>query len=113
MPKYSFTGQTKSIGGVTIHQISRSSDSLVGGYIQSESNLSQQGSCFLFDQGQAYGDSRILDDAQVFGKVYGSATVSGRSSIKGEVFGNAVVTDDAQVEGRVHEQAVVKGNGRV
>jgi hypothetical protein len=113
MPKYTFTGLTKSVNGVTIHQISRAADALVGGYVQSESNLSQDGSCFLFDQGQAYGNSRILNDAQVYGKVYDSATTSGSSVIKGEVFGNALVTDDAQVQGRVYENAVVKGSGQV
>ena len=41
--KYEFTGETKEYGGVSLKRIRRLSDKLLGGWIEKESNLSQDG----------------------------------------------------------------------
>ena len=37
----------------------------LGGYIQSEHNLSQEGNCWVYDQARVYGDASIEDDAKI------------------------------------------------
>ena len=71
--KYEFTGQTKTVNGVTVRQIKRISDGVIGGYIESEKNLDQNGDCFIYD----------------------NAVVSGNASVSGNawVSGDAVITD--------------------
>ena len=49
MKKYEFTGKTKVIGDVELKQIKRLSDGLVGGWLESEDNLSHTGNCFVYE----------------------------------------------------------------
>ncbi len=73
----------------------------LGGYIENESNLSQEDSCWAFE------GTRIYDNAVVrgFARIYGYAEVSGYAV----VCGNAVVSSEAKVSGN----AVVSGNAEV
>ena len=82
--KYEFTGQSKTVNGVTVRQIKRISDGLVGGWIESEKNLDQNGDCFIYDNAVVYGEALV----------FGNARVSGYALVYGEalVFGNAVIT---------------------
>lgn len=68
-----------------------------GGYVESEANLSHEGSCW------------ILDDA----KVFDNAVVSGNAIVehKARVFGKAQVVDEAVVSGRakVYGKAEIRG----
>ena len=58
--KYEFTGETKIVDGITLRRIRRLSDGLVGGWIESERNLSHEGESFvyseaiIFDEGHAF-----------------------------------------------------------
>jgi len=65
----------------------------LGGYIESEDNLSQ-----------VYGDAWVSGDAQVYGdaRVSGNAQVSGNAWVSGnaQVYGDAWVSGDARVEQR-------------
>ena len=71
-----------------------------GGYIESESNLSQ------YDNAWVFGNARVYDDAQVYGyaQVCDDAWVSGNAQVSGNawVHGNAQVCDDAWVSGTRH-----------
>ena len=57
----------------------------IGGYIESEENLSHNGDAWVCDDAKVYGDAwvcgdaKVYDDAKVFGnaKVYGDAKVCG------------------------------------
>ncbi len=64
----------------------------LGGYIESEQNLSQ-----VSDNAWVYGDARVYGDAQVSGnaRVYGNARISGNAQVYGNawVYGNARVYD--------------------
>ena len=79
----------------------------LGGFIESTSNLSKRGSCWVYDDGavfcdaKVYGDAKICDNADVYdnARVYGKAKVSG----------NAKIYDNAKVSGRVK----VKDYGKV
>ena len=99
--KYEFTGEIKEFYGRTLHRIKRISDGLIGGWIESEENLSHKDDCFV------YGEAVVCGEAEVCGKarVYGKAVVYG----KAEVYGKAVVCGEAEVygEARVYGEAVV------
>ena len=79
----------------------------LGGYIQSEANLSHEGDCWVHD------DAKVYHNA----KVYGNATVYNTSLIYGSahVFGNAVVSEDAQVydNAAVYDNALVYNGAQV
>ena len=89
--KYEFTGETKDIHNCTVRQIRRISDGEVGGWIESDKNLSHEGDAWVS------GDALVSGDAWVSGnaKVSGNAWVSGTS----KVFGDAWVSGDAWVYG--------------
>ncbi|MFN3827656.1 MAG: hypothetical protein ACK4NR_08550 [Micavibrio sp.] len=94
----------------------------LGGYIQSEGNLSHEGSAWVFDYAQVEGGARIIDEAQVRdeARVRGTVVVSGFAIIEhsaqlsgdcrvgcsarvgggASVTDGALVTDNAQVYGR-------------
>nr|DAY92917.1 MAG TPA: Putative transferase, nesg, ydcK, Structural Genomics.38A [Caudoviricetes sp.] len=76
----------------------------LGGYIEREVNLSQEGNAWVFGDAQVSGDARVSGNAWVSG----DAQVSGNA----RVFGNAWVSGDAQVSGyaRVSGDAQVSGN---
>ena len=85
----------------------------IGGYVESESNLSHLGNAWIYDDTRVYGNARVSGDAEVYGdaRVFGSAKVYGDA----RVFGNAEVYGDARVFGsaRVFGFAIVSGNARV
>jgi hypothetical protein len=79
----------------------------LGGYVEKEDNLAQDGDAWVCDDAWVYGNARVYDDAWVYGdaRVYGNAEVYGDA----RVYGNARVYDDAWVYG----DARVYGNARV
>ena len=125
--KYTFTGQTKTYvgeafdgwGGVKVRQIKRISDGLVGGWIESKKNLSQDGDCFIYDDAVVCGDAKVYENASVSKSalVYDNARIYGNALIYGnaEVCGDAVVCGDAKVYGYalVCGNVSVYGNARV
>jgi hypothetical protein len=82
-PKYEFIGETKKFNGITLRRIRRLSDGLVGGWIESEANLSHKGKCFVYGDTRVYGDARVYGNARVYGdtRVYGNARVYGDTRI--------------------------------
>ena len=115
----------------------------IGGYIQSENNLSQLDDCWIYDNAKVYDNAIVRDNVQVCGKaivcdnarirgyavvqhdavVRGNADVSGNARIWGnaevsgdaEVSGNAIVSGNAEVSGnaRIWGNAEVSGNARI
>jgi len=69
----------------------------IGGWIESDKNLSHEGLCWVFGDARVYGDARVFGNAQVSdnARVYGDARVFGDAW----VFGNARVFGDARVFG--------------
>ena len=91
----------------------------MGGFVESEENLSQKGECWVADNALIADNAWIADDAQVYGnaKVYDSAKVYGNAWVYGDVevsenawvYGDAKVSDGAWVYG----DAEVAGNAKV
>lgn len=122
--KYELTNETIKIYGRTLHRIKALRDvglnvkkGDLGGFIENENNLSQNGNCWIFesakvfDSAKVFGDAEVYDEAMVFGKamvhnsakiydsvkVYNSAKVCGKTKIydSAEIYGNATVYDNA------------------
>jgi len=68
----------------------------LGGYVEGYHNLSQKGSCWIFDDSKVYSNAKIEDNAIV-------KSVS-------EVYGNAVVKDDVIIsQSEVYDNARIIG----
>ena len=113
--KYKLTEETKCVAGITLYRIQalinipshsvKAGD--LGGWVQSENNLSQDDTAWVSGNAQVYDNALVYDDAQVYGnaRVYGEAQVYGEARVSD----NACVYDNA----RVYDNAWVCGNARV
>lgn len=116
MKKYELTDETIEVYGTALHRIKALKDfgnvkkGELGGYVESERNLSQEGNCWVC------GNAKVYDNAWVFGnaRVCGNAEVCGNAWVYGnvEVCGNAKVCGDAELCGNawVYGNAEVCGN---
>ena len=91
--KYEFTGKTQNYPGAILRQIRRISDGEVGGWIESEDNLSHQSDAWVYGNAKVSGDARVNGDAWVSdnARVFGDARVNGNARVSGDarVNGNA------------------------
>ena len=75
----------------------------LGGYVEKEDNLAQNGNAWVFDDAEVYGNARVYGNAEVYGdaRVCGDAWVYGDARVYGDawVCGNAEVYGDARVCG--------------
>lgn len=100
----------------------------IGGYVESEKNLSQLGDCWIYDNAKVYdnaivvGNAKVCDNARVHNnaqvcdnaivrdnvQVWGDAFVMGNA----RVFGNAIIRDNAVVRGdaRIFDNVIVRDN---
>ena len=97
----------------------------LGGYVEKEENVSQDGNAWVSGDARVYGDAEVSGDARVYGdaevsgnaRVSGNAEVSGNARVSGnaEVYGNAWVSGNAEVSGDawVSGNAEVSGDARV
>ena len=127
--KYKLTENTNIVNGVILHQIQALKDfgnvkaGDLGGWIESEENLSQEGNCWVssnarvFCNAQVYGNARVFCKAQVNGnaRVFGNAQVFDNALVFGnaQVCGNAWVFDNAQVFDNALVSEWVYGNAQV
>ena len=81
----------------------------LGGYIESEKNLSHEGNCWVSDDAYIYNNAYIYGNAKVYGdaQVYGNAQVSG----KAQVYGKAKVGKDALILSN-DDYTTISGFGR-
>lgn len=93
MDKYEITGETRLYNGHLLHRIRRLSDGLLGGWIGSTYNLSQEGSCFIYDDAIVYEYAQVKDDAQIKDK----AVISDHAII----FGTTEVTNGVEIGGDI------------
>ena len=65
MKKYKLTDETTDVLGITLHRVKALKDfddvkkGELGGYVESERNLSQAGNCWV------YGNAKVCDNAKV------------------------------------------------
>lgn len=97
----------------------------LGGYIEKEENLSQEGNCWVYDNAKVRGNAQVYDNAQVFGEtqvggkaqIFGNAQVFENAKVSGsaEVYGYTKIYNDAEVSGsaKVYDEAQVFGKAQV
>lgn len=109
----------------------------LGGYIEKEENLSQEGNCWVSDEARVYdnakvsGNARVYNDAKVFGnaqiydnagvfddaEVYGNAKVYGKTEVSesAEVFGETEIFGKAQIYNgaKVYKNAKIYDNAQI
>lgn len=111
--KYKLTEETKQYNGKILHRIEalrdfrdvRAGD--LGGWVEGEHNLSQEGDCWVYDE------SMVLDNARIEDSAFSSwkSIISENAKIKyfSMVTGNAEVFGNAQIIGKV----VIYGNAQI
>lgn len=124
--KYEFTGETTTdiAEGATLHRIRavrtfgdiKAGD--LGGWVESEKNLSHEGNCWVYDESAIFGSASVLGNAKVNNEsmIYDSACVdSGAVINNSEVFGSAQVSGFAQVArgSLVYQRALIAGSAKV
>ena len=117
--KYKLTEETLEIEGHVLNRIIALRDfgevkkGDLGGFIEKESNLSHDWTCWIYNDAVVRGNAMVYGDAKVYGnaEVYGNATVCGEAMVYGnaEVYGEAKVCGNAEVYG----EAMVCGNAEV
>ena len=118
--KYCLTTETITINGHVLHRIMALKNFAgvikvgdLGGFIESERNLSHEGICWVADDAKVYGNATVRNNAVVYAGalVWEDAQVSGYAWVCGnaKVFGNALVAGHA----RVYDGAWVFGNSQV
>ena len=113
--KYEFTGETRALSSTTIlHRIRAVIDipsagvnaGDIGGWIESDSNLSHRGDAWVDGNAWVCGDARVYGNALVCenARVSGNAWVCGSARVCGNAWvgGNAWVSGDAWVGGDAH-----------
>ena len=123
--KYELTDDVKEFNGNILHRIkaikdfSRINAGDLGGWVESEDNLSHEGDAWVYGDAKVYGDAWVYGDAKVYGnaKVCGDAMVYGNAKVCGDawVYGDAKVCGNAMVYGNaeVYGDAWVYGNAKV
>ena len=107
--KYELTSETiETDEGITLYRIKALKDfgnvnkGDLGGFIESEDNLSQEGSTWVYNNARVFGNAKVFgnalvyENAQVSGDVqlYGNAQLCGNAQVSGDacIYGNAKVT---------------------
>jgi UDP-3-O-[3-hydroxymyristoyl] glucosamine N-acyltransferase len=97
----------------------------IGGYVESEDNLSHEGSCWVYNDAQMFGNATMSGNAFMFGnavmsgkaQMFGNATMSGNAVMFGyaQMSGNARISGNACMFGnaRIFGNAVMSGNARI
>lgn len=97
----------------------------LGGYIQSEDNLSHKGDCWVYDNAKVFNSAKIHDNAIIFenaqvydeAEVFGNARIHGNAKIydKAGIFDNTTVFENARVcnNARIKYIARVYGNAKI
>lgn len=121
--KYRLTAETMRFDGVMLHRIKALKDfgnveaGELGGWVESEKNLSQEGNCWIAINAKAYANAYIYGNAILTWNaiacentsIYGNAFISDESVTRGfthlygnvEVCGKSVIDGDAKLFGNV------------
>ena len=132
MKKYELTNEIKNLpGGVVLYRIRALKNFAdiaagdLGGFVQSERNLDQEGNAWVRNDAQVYGGAWVHGNARIFGnaQITGQAEVGGNASVyeDAKVYGDAWVSGDAEVcgsalvcgEARVYGSACISGSAWV
>lgn len=111
--------------GVTLHRIralksfGRVQKGDLGGFIEKEDNLSQEGNCWVYGDAKVYGNAKVCDNAIVkdYATVSGSAYIRNKAYVSSfaKVYDNADVCDESIVGGSclVHGDTMVRDKAAI
>ena len=129
--KYELTDETINHYGTTLYRIKALKDFCdvkagdIGGYVESEDNLSQEGNCWIFGDAIVKGKAKVLDNATAIGNaqvldhaiIKDYAIVSDYATVTdhSKVYDHSIVVGCARINGtsEVHGYAIVGGNADV
>ena len=97
----------------------------LGGYIEKEENLSQEGNCWVYDNARVFDNAKVYENAKVYGeaqvcdnvKIYGNAEIFEYGLVRGvtevsdnaQIYGNALVRNDV----KIYENTKIYGNSKI
>ena len=123
--KYELTDETIEHNGHTLHRIRALRDfgsvksGQLGGFVESEDNLSHEGNCWIAGNAKVYGHGSVRRDASVRhrAEVYDDAIITDEAIVdyEAKVYGKATVTDNASISdhAKVYERAYVSNHALV
>ena len=103
----------------------------IGGYVESENNLSHDNYCWIYDNAKVYDNARVHEHAKIYdnSEVYGNAQIYGNAIVynnaksfgnakifdNAKIFGNAIAFGDAQIyeNAQIYGDALVRGNAKI
>ena len=144
--KYELTEETMVYEGHTLHRIKALKDFMtlakytddshsgivkkgdLGGWVESEDNLSQEGDCWIFDEAKVFGNALVKEDFNLFDnamaydtsllmdrgmaldnvKIYGRAVINGNMVL---IFNNVKIYDNAIIN--TFNTCVIKDNAEI
>ena len=93
--------QIRALKSFYIDEFTEIKTGQLGGYVESEENLSQQGSCWIYNNVKIRGNVKVYESAILCGAVraYGNAKIHGECNIGGDIFitGNAEIKGEARI----------------
>src|SRR5574344_232701 len=105
--KYELTDETLEWRCHTLYRIKALKDFSdvhkgdLGGWIEKESNLSQDDDCWAYDDAKVYGNAKVFGNANIFdnAEVHGNAKVYDNARVcdDAEVYDHAGIADDALI----------------
>ena len=107
-PKYPWLHRIRAIRQVN-EQVS---PGMLGGYVQTEDNLSQEGTCWIYDQAVCCEEAAVADD----GRMFDSAVARGSALVGGDarMFERAMAEGNSSFfSGELKEDARLAGNAVV
>ena len=113
-PKYELlSDDTITLNNITLRRIRALKDfgtikkGTLGGYIESDNNLSHNGTAWIHDNAKVFGDALITDDAHV----HRNAIIKDKTLIEDDAFvtDNAIIQDHASVS----DSAIIRDNARI
>ena len=122
--KYRLTKEIMEHEGRKLYRIEYE-DGTKGGWLESESNLSEEGGCQILDEAKVFGSAKVWGNAIVrgnamvfgFAKVYGRAWIDDSAKVcdHANVYDHATVQNEAVVHGsaKVYESATIYGKATV
>ena len=109
--KYELTNESIKVDEHTLYRIKALKDfdnihaGDLGGWIESENNLSHECYCWVAGNAMVYGNAKVYGNARIFcdAQVYGNAKIYGHAYVyeNARVYGNAEVYDNAFIHGNV------------
>ena len=123
--KYEITEETKEYNGIILYRIKALKDfgnvkaGELGGFIEKESNLSQSGNCWIYNDAKALNNAMIYENAQIYNetiirdyaKAFGNVQLFERVNMRH----NSIAHGDAKISGDITlaDNTIVEGNANL